>query len=164
VGTFSTPRSNKRRAGLPSSHSIGCRATALLHLDLPPFRLCCAPAPRWIHTLLTSLPFWSCQTPALCQIHAPQGSLPLKPLPLRPCRTPVLHGTTGAMPRQDPHSLGPAKIHPAEITALWGWATSRGETATSPSPLGSLSLGLSQAPALQAFQITAPPGSHAGHH
>jgi hypothetical protein len=90
---------------------------------------------------------------------------PSSPPPLRPCWGPGMHGTTRTL------SLGlPAPQALPASSSVWndwsptqpGQAPAWHETAASTNLPGFPALRQSWAPALHAFQITAPPGSHSG--
>jgi hypothetical protein len=176
------PQSNKWTAGLPSPHTVGLQSCCSAPLGSLPHGLRQATALHQIHTPPPpgSLPLRPCQTLAPHWIHAPPRPLPLGWAKLDPCPT----GTPTYWALPDPHltrtpttqacspsgSAGP-QLHmgwpepcPTRIPTPQGWAPAWCETATSPSMLGFLPLRQSQASALQAFQITTPPGSHLGCH
>jgi hypothetical protein len=184
VEGFCTSWFNKRTASRPSPHPIGLQSCCSTLLCSPPPGLCQAPVLHQIHAPPGSLPLRPCWAPAPSQIHTLLGSPPRgSPSPQdlhgssSTCNNqshtlpgslplshagPKLHART--TPHQDPQTLGPARFLLCQDPHPYGQASAQQETATSLSPLGSLSLGWSWAPALQAYQITAPPISHSGHY
>jgi hypothetical protein len=143
MGGFSTPQSNKRTAGLPSPHPIDLQSRCSAPPCSLPLRLHQVTAPHRIHAPPPGSPLLRpCWALTPCRINALLG-----PPPLRHCWAPAVLGTTGSTPCMDPHLLGHA-----------------GSTPLGPQPLSPLPLGQSQAPALEAFQITAPPGSYSACH
>jgi hypothetical protein len=132
-----------------------CWRYTWLRLHQPHARLMLHQAP---HTLGHTRP----QLHARYTLH--QAPHPSSPHPFRPCWLPSPYGMNGATPHLDPHPLDPAGSPAHQNLCSLCRAPAVHETATSPSLLGSLLLGQSQAPVLQAYQITAPPGSCLGQH
>jgi hypothetical protein len=112
--------------------------------------------PCWDSRPLGCLPDL-CAGSTLCQ-----NPRPLSSHPLRPCRAQTLCGRTRAMPHWDLHLSGPARSLPHQDLHSLGLGNSSHEIAVSPSLLGSPPLRRSRTPALQAFQITAPPVAQPG--
>jgi hypothetical protein len=137
------PWPNKRRANLPSPHPIGPWSCCSTSPGSLPLGLCRAPVPHWIHTLLWSPPLRLHRTPAPRWIQGPQGSP--WPWALHPSG---LLGPSSVWDDQSHAPPGSLPLRPCRI----------------PAPPESLPVGPSQALALQACQITAPPGSHSGCH
>jgi hypothetical protein len=170
---FSMPQSNERTAGLPSPHPIGLQSRCSAPLGSPPLRLCQIHAPP----TPGSLPLWLCQALTMCQIHTPPGPPSVGRAGSMPCWDPHLLGHTSSMLPGSPAIKFPAPQALLGSSSTWddwshtppGFPHLRPGTSLvwdnrSPSLLGSPPLRWSQAPALQAFQITAPPGSYWGHH
>jgi hypothetical protein len=111
------------------------------------------PCPAWISAswgVPDSCPFWTSASQAA-----------LDPCPAGTISPWVPHPSGFAGPQLHVGLLEPCK---AGIPTPQGQAAAWHEKTASPSRPGSPPIGQSQARALQAFQITAPPGSHLGLH
>jgi hypothetical protein len=186
---FSTPQSKKRTASLPSPHPIVLQSCCSTPLGCLPLGLCQATAPHQIHAPQDSCllgharsmhhrdPCPSAMTDASLQLN----QHPLGSPPLLPHCAPVLHqihapsgssplGCTGLHPRTRSPPLNPpalqALLGPSSTWDDWSHAPQGSPSqaqpdlhpARIPSPWAELD------PALQAYQITAPPGSRLGRH
>jgi hypothetical protein len=159
------PQSNKRTTSLPSSHPVGLRSCSSTLLGPPPHRLCQATAPCWIHALppIGSRPLRLCLALTPWQIHTPPGHhllgharyTLLGPPVFKPPTSQVLLG---------PSSMWYDQSHALPESLPLGARHQLGERQASLSPSGSTPFGQNQAPALQASQITTPPGSCLGCH
>jgi hypothetical protein len=136
------PQSNKRTFSLSSPHPVDLQSHCSAMLGSLPLRLCQAPSPCQSHTPPGSPPLRPHWAPALHRIHATLRSSPFDPPALRPYCAPAPCGTTRTTLHWDPYPLGPAK----SLTHQF------------PAP------GAEPGPALQAYQVTAPPDFHSDHH